>query len=47
MRYLSIVSPKDIRMDSEANLGNLEFWDSLPINEPSVGAHILRKPDEL
>ena len=47
IRYLSIVSPKDIHMNSEANLGKIEFWDSLPINEPSVGADVFRKPDEL
>lgn len=48
MRYLKIKSPKDIRMENfETNLGHTDFWESLPINEPTIGAQVLRKPDEL
>ena len=47
MYYLSIISPKDIKMSSDPNLGNVNFWDTLPIREPQIGVQPLRKLEEL
>jgi len=36
LKYLYIGSPKNLEMRSSDNLGDPEFWDSLPINERQV-----------
>jgi hypothetical protein len=37
LTYLHIGGPNKLEMRTSSNLGEQEFWDSLPINEPQVG----------
>lgn len=37
LKYLHIGGPNKLEMRTSSNLGEQEFWDSLPINEPQVG----------
>jgi hypothetical protein len=44
LAYLYIGNPTEIEMLSSDNLGEQDFWDSLPINEPQIGKNTpLRK----
>ena len=36
LTYLHITSPSDVEMRKSDDIGNQEFWDSLPINEPQM-----------
>lgn len=31
--YLHIESPEDIEMDKDVNLGNVKFWNTLPLKD--------------
>lgn len=33
LQYLHLANPTKIYMDSDANLGDKEFWDSINLNE--------------
>jgi hypothetical protein len=44
LEYLYIGTPNKLEMRSTNNLGEQQFWDSLPINEPQIGKNTpLRK----
>lgn len=44
LEYLYIGNPNELEMRSSDNLGEQDFWDSLPINEPQIGKNTpLRK----
>jgi hypothetical protein len=40
LAYLYIANSSLLEMRSSLDLGNMEFWDSLPINEPQINVNV-------
>jgi len=40
LAYLYIANSSHLEMRSSLDLGNMEFWDSLPINEPQINVNV-------
>ncbi|KAL0131422.1 hypothetical protein PUN28_002745 [Cardiocondyla obscurior] len=47
LHYLHIASPDQINMDSNANLGDLEFWNSIPFEENVLKHTTTKNKEEL